>query len=119
MQSSRRQFLRAAGVSLALPWLDAFEPASARGATAANPPRRMICICAPLGLYPGSFFPKQTGKSYELSPYLEVLSQYRDDFTIISGLAGISGGHQAIDGFLTGVPGAGQPGVRNGISIDQ
>jgi hypothetical protein len=119
MQSSRRRFLSAAGVSLALPWLDAFVPTIARGATANDPPRRMICICAPLGFYPGSFIPKETGKGYELSPYLEVLSEYRDDYTVISGLAGISGGHQAIDGFLTGVPGAGQPGIRNGISVDQ
>jgi hypothetical protein len=118
MQPSRRQFLRAAGVSLALPWLDAFVP-MARGAAAFDPPRRMISICAPLGFYPGNFIPKESGKSYELSPYLEVLSDYRNDFTVISGLAGISGGHQAIDGFLTGVPGAGQPGIRNGISVDQ
>src|SRR5687767_1722087 len=119
MQTSRRQFLRAASVSLALPWLDAFVPAMARGASAADPPRRLICICAPLGIYPGSFFPSATGKSYELSPYLELLGEYRDDFTVISGLAGISGGHQAISGFLTGMPGAGQPGIRNGISVDQ
>jgi hypothetical protein len=119
MRISRRQILRAAGVSLALPWLDAFVPNTARGADAADPPRRLICICAPLGLYPGSFFPTAKGKSYELSPYLELLREYRDDFTVISGLAGISGGHQAIDGFLTGIPGAGQPGIRNGISVDQ
>jgi hypothetical protein len=119
MQISRRQMLRAAGVALALPWLDKFVPASARGAEATETPRRMICICAPLGFYPGSFFPTATGKSYELSPYLELLRDYRDDFTVISGLAGISGGHQAIDGFLTGIPGAGQPAIRNGISVDQ
>ncbi len=119
MQNSRRRFLRAAGVSLALPWLDAFHPARARGAAANDPPRRMICICAPLSFYPGSFIPKETGQGYELSPYLEVLREFRDDFTVISGLPGISGGHQAIDGFLTGVPGAGQPGIRNGISVDQ
>ena len=119
MQTSRRTFLRAAGVSLALPWLDAFVPARARGAGDADPPRRMICICAPLGFYPGSFIPEGTGTHYELSPYLEVLGDYRDEFTVISGLAGISGGHQAINGFLTGVPGAGQPGIRNGISVDQ
>lgn len=79
----------------------------------------MICICAPLGFFPDSFFPRAKGRLDELSPYLEVLSEYRNDFTVISGLAGISGGHQAIDGFLTGVPGAGQPGIRNGISVDQ
>jgi hypothetical protein len=119
MQTSRRRFLRAAGVSLALPWLDAFIPAGAHGAAVAGPPRRMICICAPLGFFPGNFIPQEPGRNYALSPYLEVLSEFRDDFTVISGLAGISGGHQAISGFLTGVPGAGQPGIRNAISVDQ
>jgi len=119
MKTSRRQFLRAAGVSLALPCLDAFVPTSARGAAFAGERRRMICICAPLGFYPGNFIPKETGKDYKPSPYLELLSEYRGDFTVISGLAGITGGHQAIAGFLTGVPRAGQPGVRNAISVDQ
>jgi hypothetical protein len=118
-RTSRRHFLRAAGVSLALPCLDAFVPSRARGETVAEPPRRMICICAPLGFYPGDFFPAEAGGDYELSPHLEVLREYREDFTVISGLAGINGGHQAIDGFLTGIPGAGQPGIRNGISVDQ
>lgn len=119
MHISRRQLLRAAGVSLALPWLDAFVPKLARGGADSSPPRRMICICAPLGFYPGSFIPDQAGQDYALSPHLELLSEYRNDFTVISGLAGISGGHQAIAGFLTGVPGAGQPGIRNAISVDQ
>src|SRR5262245_56989182 len=107
-QPSRRAFIRAAGVSLALPWLDAFAPKLARGA-AAEPPRRMICICTPLGFYPGDFFPKETGKEYGLSSHLEILSEYREDFTVISGLAGVNGGHPSIAGFLTGIPGAGQP----------
>lgn len=119
MQTSRRQILRAAGVSLTLPWFETFAPTTALGELIAEPPRRLICICAPLGFYPDDFIPEQTGMGYRLSPYLEILSQYRDDFTVISGLAGISGGHQAIDGFLTGIPGAGQPGIRNGISVDQ
>ncbi|WP_152053817.1 DUF1552 domain-containing protein [Tautonia marina] len=119
MHHSRRQFLRATGISVALPWLDAFLPTQARGAGLAEAPRRMICICAPLGFYPESFFPKQAGQLDELSPYLDVLGEYRNEFTVISGLTGISGGHQAIDGFLTGIPGAGQPGIRNGISVDQ
>lgn len=111
--------LRAAGVSLALPSLDVFGSKHSYGGAAKVTPRRMVCICAPLGFYPGDFFPKETGKDYTLSPYLKLLREYREDFTVISGLAGISGGHQAIDGFLTGVPGAGQPGIRNGISVDQ
>lgn len=120
MPLPRRTFLQSAGISLALPWLEALATLNPDTPdTKHQTPRRMICICAPLGFYPGDFIPKETGKSYSLSPHLEVLREYRDDFTVISGLAGISGGHQAIAGFLTGVAGAGQPGIRNGISVDQ
>ena len=83
----------------------------------------MICICTPLGLHPANFFPEKTGKDYELTPYLEILKDYRDDFTVMSGLmhAGMSSGfaHQASAAFLTGVPGAGRPGFHNAISLDQ
>jgi hypothetical protein len=117
---TRRTFLRAAGISLALPRLDIF---AADAKPNQSPPRRMICICAPLGLHPTNFFPEQTGRDYTLSPYLEVLKDFRDDFTVISGLAhaGMSSGfaHQASASFLTGVPGAGRPGFRNAISLDQ
>lgn len=122
MKLERRQFLQAAGVSLALPCLDAFSPARASAAPV-EPRRRMVCVCTPLGLYAPHFFPEGTGKEYELTPYLELLKDYRDDFTVISGLAhpGMSSGfaHQATASFLTGVPGAGRPGFRNAISVDQ
>jgi hypothetical protein len=117
----RRTFIRAAGISLALPWLEAFA-AAPKGQTK-QPPRRMVCICAPLGLHPDNFFPQQPGKDYALSPYLEILKEHRDEFTVMSGLAhaGMSSGfaHQASASFLTGIPGAGRPGFRNAISIDQ
>ncbi len=121
MQSDRRRFLRAAGVSLALPCLDAFTSAGA--AEASDERRRMVCVCTPLGLHPDNFIPREAGNRYELTPYLETIKDYRDDFTVISGLshAGVSPGfgHQATATFLTGVPGAGRPGFRNGISLDQ
>jgi hypothetical protein len=83
----------------------------------------MVCICTPLGLYAPNLFPEKAGKEYELTPYLELLTDHRNDFTVISGLAhpGMSSGfaHQATASFLTGVPGAGRPGFRNAISVDQ
>lgn len=122
MKLERRQFLRAAGVSLALPCFDAFSPARASD-DKDEPRRRMVCICTPLGLYAPHFFPEKEGKEYEFTPYLELLKDYRDDFTVISGLAhpGMSSGfaHQATASFLTGVPGAGRPGFRNAVSVDQ
>jgi hypothetical protein len=122
MQLERRQFLRAAGISLALPCLDIFSSTRASSAND-DPRRRMICICTPLGLYAPHFFPEKAGKDYEFTPYLESLKDYRDDFTVISGLAhpGMSSGfaHQATASFLTGIPGAGRPGFRNAVSVDQ
>jgi hypothetical protein len=119
----RRTFIRATGVSLAVPWLNAFADDSTGVPNGNQPPRRMICICAPLGLHPDNFFPTETGKDYALSPYLDVLKDYRDEFTVISGLAhagmGSSFAHQASASFLTGAPGAGRPGFRNTISLDQ
>src|SRR5437764_235606 len=121
MRLSRRHFLRAAGVSLALPWLDAL--AGETPNTKHQTPRRMVCICTPLGLHPPYFFPEKDGKDYELTPYLEVLKEFRGDFTVVSGLAhaGMSPGfaHQASASFLTGAQGAGRPGFKNAISVDQ
>ncbi len=122
MNIRRRTFIRSTGISLALPWLNVFADDSPRS-PGAQPPRRMICICAPLGLHPDNFFPTQSGKDYALSPYLDILRDHRNDFTVISGLAhagmGSSFAHQASASFLTGAPGAGRPGFRNTISLDQ
>jgi hypothetical protein len=88
-----------------------------------KPNRRMVCICTPLGLHPPDFFPEKTGNDYELTTYLNVLKDFRGDFTVVSGLAhaGMSPGfaHQASASFLTGIQGAGRPGFRNAISLDQ
>ena len=121
MAINRRNFLRAAGVSLALPWLDALVPARALGAAAATP-RRMVCICTPLGLHTPNLYPEQAGKDYELTPYLEVLKEFRDDFTVISGLSHpeIESSHDSIFSFLTAAPHPERrAGFRNSISLDQ
>jgi len=122
MNIRRRTFLRSTGISLALPGLNLFADGS-EDSLSTMPPRRMICICAPLGLHPDNFFPTQSGKDYALSPYLDILKDYREEFTVISGLAhagmGSSFAHQASASFLTGAPGAGRPGFRNTISLDQ
>jgi Protein of unknown function (DUF1552) len=121
MKLNRRRFLRAAGVSLALPWLDALAPRRALGA-AAKPPQRMVCICTPLGLHPPHFFPEKDGKDYPLSPYLEVLKELRDDFTVISGLAhpDMGASHDSIYSYLTAAPHPERrAGFRNTISLDQ
>jgi hypothetical protein len=119
MKLSRRHFLRAAGVSLALPWLEGLAPAAT---LAAGPPRRMVCICAPLGLHAPYLFPTEAGKDYPLTPYLEVFKDFRDDLTVVSGLAhpGVDFGHDSIFSFLTAVPHPERrAGFRNNLSFDQ
>ncbi len=117
---SRRTFLRASGVALALPLLDAMFPAFSRAATAPVP-RRMLGICNNLGLVPDKFFPTGAGRDYAPSPYLEVLAEHRDDFTVFSGVShpDVDGGHPADNCFLTAAPHPGSGGFRNTISLDQ
>ncbi len=120
---SRRHFLRTTGVALALPLLDSLLPVSGRAApaSAAAKPRRMLGICNNLGLLPDQFFPKQTGRGYALSPYLETLKEHREDFTVFSGVwhPDVDGGHPADNCFLTAAPHPGSGGFRNTISLDQ
>jgi hypothetical protein len=120
--TTRRRFLRAAGVTMALPMLDALQPRLRAGEIAEGAPRRMVCICTPLGLHPASFFPEQSGKDYRLSPYLEPLGDLRDEFTVISGLAhpDVGSSHDSIYSFLTAAPHPeNRGGFRNSISVDQ
>jgi len=101
---SRRRFLRATGVGMSLPFLEAMRPAFARAPAAGRKPRRMLGICNNLGLLPDQFFPTQTGRGYGLSPYLETLAAHREDFTVFSGVwhpdvdAGPPGGYLFPDG---------------------
>src|SRR5260370_8146783 len=118
MKLTRRTFLRAAGVSLALPLLEMHTV----GAPAARTPRRMVCINTPLGLRPAAFFPEKAGKEYALSPYLEVVRDFREDFPVISGLShpDVGPSHDSNYSFLTGAPHPEQrAGFKNTISLDQ
>lgn len=116
---ARRSFLRATGVSLALPLLQAMNPATARAAGADV--RRMFAICAPLGIHTPNLFPQQSGRDYDVTPYLEPLQAVRDRFTVMSGLMHpmVDGGHSAEKSFLTGAAHPSQPSFRNTISVDQ
>jgi hypothetical protein len=119
---NRRVLLKAAGVSMALPALEALSP---RSAFAAAPvmQRRMVCMCAPLGIHAPNFIPEQAGRDYALPAYLELIKDYRDDFTVISGLChpGVAEGHDSGYSFLTGAHHKGfmRGGFRNTISLDQ
>ena len=118
---SRRSFLRGAGIVLSLPFLEAMRPAFSRAAATAPVPRRMLGICNNLGLVPEFFFPKESGRGYQASPYLEHLEAHRADFTVFSGVwhPDVDGGHPADNCFLTAAPHPGSGGFRNTISLDQ
>jgi BMFP domain-containing protein YqiC len=125
---SRRKFLRGAGIMLSLPLLEGMTPAFAAVAkrlaadtTPGGKPRRFFGICNNLGLLPEHFFPKDSGRGYALSPYLELLKEHREDFTVCSGVwhPDVDGGHPADNCFLTAAPHPGSAGFRNTISLDQ
>ncbi|MFT5470526.1 MAG: hypothetical protein ACI8UO_005655 [Verrucomicrobiales bacterium] len=118
----RRRFLRGAGVSLALPMLDAMTPAFAKPAPAdSQTPRRMLAIETNQGIMPQFFFPEKAGADYELTPYLERIAAHRANLTVFSGvsLPGVDGAHAAEKCFLTGTPHPARGGFKNGISLDQ
>lgn len=111
---------------MSLPLLDSMRPVFAGSATRAvvamdGKPRRMLAICNNLGLLPDYFFPKDAGLGYQLSPYLELLKEHRNDFTVFSGVShpDVDGGHPADNCFLTAAPHPGSGGFRNTISLDQ
>ena len=127
---SRRHILRAAGVSLALPLLDAMLP-SVFGAPSKfkavekslkRQPRFISCY-VPNGVNILEWMPTGSGKDYELSPTLKVLEPLRNDFTVISGLGhpASQGGHSGADTWLTGADLRATPGsdYTNSVSADQ
>jgi len=116
MKTNRRTFLQAAGVSVSLPLLESFGASSVEAA-----PKRMIAINQDLGFIPKLFFPKNAGRDYTLSPYLEKITEHREQFTVFSGLShpGVDGGHRADKTFLTAAPHPGRASFRNSISLDQ
>lgn len=117
---SRRNFLRGAGVSIALPLLEAFSPRALLGAETPAP-RRMVAVCANLGFYAEDFFPREAGRDYETTPYLEPLREFRNDYTVFSGVshADVDGGHASETSFLTAAPHPRSSTFRNSISLDQ
>ncbi len=116
----RRALLRVTGVSLFLPLLESLTPAFAKESQSQSP-RRMLFICRGLGLHGPDFFPQQTGSGYELTSYLQEIADYRNQFTIISGIShpNAGSGHAAELSWLTGAPHAGSPSFKNSVSVDQ
>ncbi|MGB3120641.1 MAG: DUF1552 domain-containing protein [Verrucomicrobiales bacterium] len=115
--TTRRSFLRGAGVAIGLPFLESL-PAMAGSAKGR---RRMVAVNVGLGLHAPNMIPTTTGKDYELTPYLKEIGGFRDQFTVISGTShpAVGGGHSSYKSFLTGAQHPNSAGFRNTISIDQ
>ena len=118
---NRRTLLQASGVSLALPLLESMRPL--QGAATDAPPKRMVFVCTTLGLHPPLLWPQTPGADYESTPYLELLKDHQQDFTLFSGLSHEDQtGRQPHDSEMTWLTSARKPGMggfRNTISVDQ
>ena len=92
-QSDRRAFLRGLGVSIALP---AFESLyAANESLSRTNAKRFVCVAPNYGMYPGGFFPEETGSEYAMPSLLKTLEPHRNDFSIFTNLdhPGVGGGH--------------------------
>jgi hypothetical protein len=125
---SRRTVLKALGVTVPLPFLDAMVPAlTALEQTAARPALRFGAVYVPNGVIPGKWFPATEGTGFEFSPTLQPLEPFRDRLLVISGLDSVPppppGERQynnhadASTRFLTDVTPSRN--LRAGVSIDQ
>ena len=85
----RRTFLKGAGVTLALPLLEAMVPASTALAqtVAGQPKTRFVGVFFPHGMAPGHWEPEVEGALPEKLPYiLESLEKLKDQTVVLNGL---------------------------------
>jgi hypothetical protein len=86
----RRTFLRGAGVAITLPFLDSMVPSLSATPAA---PQRLGFVYIPNGFAITQsaginyWRPKGEGANFELSPILSPLGKFRDQMTVVSGLA--------------------------------
>lgn len=117
---SRRTVLRGAGVSLALPLLEAMRPAFAK-AVEEKKAKRFVGVSLALGLHNPNLVPEGAGRDYQPSRYLRSLQDLRGDFTVVSGSShpGVTGGHSAEGSIFSACPNMRGTTSRNTISLDQ
>ncbi len=128
---SRRAVLRGLGTSIALPFLDSMVPAfAASRRLIEKTPRRMAFVYIPNGAIMQDWTPEKTGADYDFKSILQPLEPFRDDLSVLSGLAQRNGyalgdgpgDHaRAASTFLTGVHPKKTDGadIHVGISVDQ
>lgn len=129
VQIPRRNFLRCAGIGLALPWMETFAAQEKpRGKMA-----RFVSIYHPDGVglprkddpawKDWSWFPQGGERDFRLTKVLDVLEPLRNDITVYSGLSHPAArkvhGHANADQYLTGAATGSEGPYRNTISLDQ
>ncbi len=124
----RRTFLRGVGAAISLPLLDAMTPALAASAPAG--PARLAFTYVPNGVTMGAWTPAGAGRDFDLPRILQPLEPFREQVTVISGLAhqnanalgdGAGDHARAAACYLTGVHPRKTSGgdIQNGVSVDQ
>ena len=128
---SRRTVLRGLGTTIALPLLDSMVPAfAASRRLVEKAPRRMAFVYIPNGAIMEDWTPEKTGARYDFKPILQPLKPFRDNMSVLSGLAqhngkalgdGAGDHARAAATFLTGVHPKKTDGadILAGISVDQ
>jgi hypothetical protein len=126
---NRRTVLRGLGTAVALPMLEAMIP-TARAAAPAVRPKRLQIFYTPNGMIMQSFTPEKAGRDYPISPTLAPLEPFRNQFTVVTGLAHYQasalgdgpGGHgRSCGAYLTGAHPKRTEGsdLQCGVSMDQ
>lgn len=126
-EATRRAFLRGAGTTVALPWLESLAPrasAASAGGAAAPTPKRFAALFMGCGVNPTQWWAKGSGSAMELGPCLEPLAPLKSKINVINGLFNKNATGVGIHPGQTGniLSGAAlQKGaeLKGGISVDQ
>jgi len=98
---SRRTLLKGAGVTIALPLLDAMIPAgTALAQTAAAPTSRLGFIYFPHGALQDQWTPVATGRDFDFPFIIKPLEPFRDYVTVVSGLRNKGGKSSSPHGII-------------------
>ncbi len=105
---------------MGIPWLSAMDAAFAAPDSTA-PPKRFVAMTLGLGLHAENLNPRDAGRGYQPSRYLQPIEDLREQFTVISGSShpGVTGGHRAEASILTASPMGSSGRAKNSISLDQ
>ena len=79
----RRTFLKGAGATIALPFLDSMLPALAAARDKIEPAKRFSVVYTPNGMNMSQWTPQTTGRNFDLSPSLQPFAKYKDKLHVL------------------------------------